>query len=177
MTPRDAARLAIAPGPARVGLFVDPTDEQVAETLEVIALDVLQVVAPPHRAAALRARFGRPVWLAVGVRSAADLPGDMLGVDRLLLDAKAPAGATRPGGNAVQFDWSTLRGWQAPGPWLLAGGLVPGNVAAAIAQTGAEAVDVSSGVERSPGVKDPVLIEAFIEAARRQPGNTHSIRS
>ena len=165
VTPMRAAALA-AGAPARVGLFVDPADDAVAEALDAVALDVLQVVASPQRAAALRARFGRPVWRAVGVAEAADLPDALDGADALLLDAKAPAGADRPGGNAVAFDWSALRGWQAPGPWLLAGGLHPGNVADAIAATGAPAVDASSGLERAPGVKDPALIEAFLRAAR-----------
>ena len=166
MTPAQAAALATRPGPVRVGLFVEPLDEQVSDTLAAIGLDVLQVVASPACAAALRTRFGLPVWRAAGVSSAADLPVAMDGADALLLDAKAPPGAMRPGGNAARFDWSMLRGWQAPGPWLLAGGLTPGNVAAAVAETGAVAVDVSSGVERAPGVKDPALIEAFITAAR-----------
>ena len=102
----------------------------------------------------------------MGVATGADLPPDSGGVDRLLIETKPPAGATRPGGNAVAFDWSVLAGWTAPCPWLLAGGLTPDNVAAAIRATGAPAVDVSSGVERAPGVKDPALIRAFIAAAR-----------
>ena len=166
VTAAAAAALAASTGPARVGLFVDPSDEAVAETLAAVDLDVLQVVAPPARIAELRTRFGREVWRAVGIAGEADLPGAMDGADALLLDAKAPAGATLPGGNAQPFDWSVLRGWHAPGPWLLAGGLTPGTVAAAIAQTGARAVDVSSGVERARGVKDPALIEAFMQAAR-----------
>ncbi len=166
VTPRRAAELAGHPGPRHVGLFVDPADEHVAETLEIIKLDVLQVVATPARAAALRARFGLPVWRAASVSTAADLPHAMEGADVLLLDAKPPPGATRPGGNAARFDWSVLRGWQAPGPWVLAGGLEPGTVATAVEQTGAKAVDVSSGVEHALGVKDPALIEAFITAAR-----------
>ena len=79
----------------------------------------------------------------------------MGGADALLLDAKPPKDATRPGGNALAFDWGIMRGWAAPGPWLLAGGLTAGNVAEAMRVTGAPAVDVSSGVESAPGVKDP----------------------
>ena len=166
VTPHAAAALSDPNGPASVGLFVDPSDELVAETLAIVDLDVLQVVATSTRAAALRTRFERVVWRAVGVATASDLPSAMDGADALLLDAKAPADATLPGGNAHPFDWSVLRGWHAPGPWLLAGGLTPATVATAIAQTGARAVDVSSGVERARGVKDPALIEAFIQAAR-----------
>ncbi len=166
VTPAQAAELAVHARPQRVGLFVEPTDADIADTLAALRLDVLQVIAGVDRAAAIRAQFGVPVWRAVPVSTAADLPGAMSGVDALLLDAKAPADATRPGGNATAFDWTILHGWAAPGPWLLAGGLHPGNVAAAIAATGAPAVDVSSGVENAPGVKNPALIAAFIEAAR-----------
>ena len=87
-------------------------------------------------------------------------------MDGLLLDAKPPTGATRPGGNAQRFDWSVLRGWIRPLPWLLAGGLTPAMSAKPSLTSGAPAVDVSSGVERSRGVKDPALIRAFIQAAR-----------
>ncbi len=145
---------------------MDPTDDAVAETLRGIPLDVLQVVAPAERVAQLRTRFGLPVWRHFGVRTAADLPTDLGGADAALLDAKPPPGATRPGGNAVTFDWSLLAGWHPPGPWILAGGLHPGNVAAAIAATRAPVVDVSSAVERAPGLKDPALIEAFLQAVR-----------
>jgi phosphoribosylanthranilate isomerase len=165
VTPERVAALATRRAQPRVGLFVDPTDDEIAATLAVAKLDVLQLVAPVERIAAIRGRFGLPVWRALGVSTAADLPLSMQGVDGLLLDAKPPAGATRPGGNAVTFDWSLLHGWTAPGPWLLAGGLTPANVAAAILATGAPGVDVSSGVERAPGVKDPALIEAFLRAA------------
>ena len=153
-------------GPARVGLFVDPTDAEVASVLAALPLDVLQVYAVPERAAELRARFMRPVWLAVAVSGAADLPAAAAGVDALLLEAKPPAGAANPGGNAQRFDWSVLGGWSPPAPWILAGGLDPENVAEAIRITGAAAVDVSSGVERARGVKDPARIAAFAAAAR-----------
>ena len=97
-----------------------------------------------------------------------DLPLDLEGADSLLVEAKPPPDATRPGGNAVRFDWTLTRHWHAPGPWLLAGGLDPDNVAEAIRLSGAEAVDVSSGVERAKGVKDPRLIQAFILNARAE---------
>jgi phosphoribosylanthranilate isomerase len=168
VTPAEAAGLSArhAGGPARVGLFVEPTDDEVAATLAAVKLDVLQLYGPARRAAALRARFGVPVWRAVGVRERADLPGAAAGADGLVIEAKPPAGATRPGGNALAFDWSLLAGWTAPAPWLLAGGLRADNVAEAVRVTGAPAVDVSSGVERAAGVKDPALIRAFIAAAR-----------
>jgi phosphoribosylanthranilate isomerase len=90
----------------------------------------------------------------------------MDGADALVIEPKASADAMRPGGNAQRFDWSLLRDWRAPGAWVLAGGLSPENVGTAIAVTGAVAVDVSSGVERAPGHKDPDLIRAFIAAVR-----------
>ena len=166
ITPEAAAALsARAPGgPPRVGLFVNPTADQIAATLDVIRLDVLQLYGADT--GAMRARFGLPIWRAVGVDTVSDLPSDSLGADRLLIEAKPPPDATRPGGNAVSFDWTLLRGWKAPVPWVLAGGLTPANVAAAIRETGARAVDVSSGVEKSKGVKDPALIRAFIANAR-----------
>ena len=168
LTPTEAAVLSAhrPGGPARVGLFVDPTDDDVAEALAALPLDVLQVHGTPERAAELRTRFGAPVWVATGVGGADDLPTRDGGVDALLLDAKAPPGAALPGGNAQTFDWSVLRGWTAPAPWLLAGGLTPDNVAEAVRISGASAVDVSSGVERSRGVKDIGLIQAFVRNAR-----------
>ena len=168
LTPSRAAALSArhAGGPRRVGLFVHPTDEQVSAALDALPLDVLQVYADADRGAALRARFGVPVWLAVGVEGRADLPDRAPGVDALMLDAKPPRDSTLPGGNAHSFDWTVLQGWQAPLPWLLAGGLTPGNVAEAVRASGARAVDVSSGVERERGVKDTGLIRAFVRAAR-----------
>ena len=173
VTPAQAASLsARAPAsdprgaPQRVGLFVDPTDAEIDAALAALTLDALQLYVDAQRAAAVRARFGVPVWRAVGVALAGDLPVALQGSDALLLDAKAPAATSRPGGNAQAFDWSLLAGWTAPGPWILAGGLTPANVAAAVRASGAAAVDVSSGVERAPGVKDPDLIRAFIAAAR-----------
>ena len=167
VTPAEASALdAHRRGPARVGLFVEPDEEEVARVLDAVPLDALQVHTSLERAAALRARFGVPVWHVAGIGEAGDLPMSAAGVDRILLDAKPPPGATRPGGNAVPFDWSVLRGWTPPVPWLLAGGLGPGNVADAIRTSGAQAVDVSSGVERIRGVKDAGLIRAFINAAR-----------
>jgi phosphoribosylanthranilate isomerase len=168
VTPQTAASLSARNpgGPPRVGLFVDPSMAEIARVLETVKLDILQIYGVLDQLAAIKARFGLPVWRAVGVTGRTDLPADALGADRLLIEAKAPAGANRPGGNATTFDWSILRGWTAPAPWMLAGGLTPDNVATAIRQTEADAVDVSSGVESSKGVKDAALIRAFIAAAK-----------
>ncbi len=168
VTPAQAAALSERRpgGPARVGLFVDPADDDIAAVLAEVALDILQIYGSPGRAAALRARFGVAAWAAVGVGSASDLPSTAPGVDGLLIEAKAPRDAAQPGGNAQLFDWSILHGWNAPAPWLLAGGLTSDNVAEAVRISGATAVDVSSGVERSRGVKDPALIRAFVKNAR-----------
>ncbi len=168
VTPAQAAALAARRpgGAAWVGLFVDPTDGEVAAVLDALRLDVLQVYGAPGRAAALQARFGVAAWAAVGVAGAPDLPLAAPGVDGLLIEAKAPPGAALPGGNARVFDWSVLHGWVAPAPWMLAGGLTPDNVAEAVRVAGAAAVDVSSGIERRRGVKDPELIRSFIRSAR-----------
>ena len=168
VTPETAAALSarIAGGPPRVGLFVDPTEHTIAAALSQVRLDILQIYGAIDRLAAIRQQFGLPIWRAAGISSVADLPTAAFGADRLLLEAKPPPGADRPGGNATTFDWGLLRGWTAPAPWILAGGLAPDNVAAAIRQTGAQAVDVSSGVESRKGVKDPALIRAFIAAAK-----------
>jgi phosphoribosylanthranilate isomerase len=153
-------------GPLRVALLVEPGDADIADAMATLKPDILQLYVAAERAAAVRAAFGVPVWRAVGVTRAADLPRHADGIDGLVIEPRPPPEATRPGGNAVALDWSLLAGWQAPAPWLLAGGLTPGNVAGAIRTSGATAVDVSSGVERARGVKDPALIHAFVAAAR-----------
>ena len=172
VTPAQAAALSARHegGPLRVGLFVQPETEAVAAALAAVKLDVLQIYDTPARTAELRARFGVPVWRAVGVSVPADLPTEAGGVDGFVIEPKPPSGATRPGGNAVALDWTLTAGWQAPLPWLLAGGLTPDKVADAIRASGAAAVDVSSGVERARGEKDPALIRAFVAAARAPAG-------
>lgn len=172
VTPETAAALSarMAGGPPRVGLFVEPTVEAIARVLACVRLDALQIYGAADALAAIRAAFGLPVWRAIGISGPSDLPSAVNPADRLVLEAKAPAGASRPGGNATTFDWSVLGGWTAPGPWMLAGGLTPETVATAIRQTAAPAVDVSSGVERSKGVKDPALIRAFVAAAKGAGG-------
>jgi phosphoribosylanthranilate isomerase len=169
VTPVAAAALSrrVSGGPLRVGLFVEPTMATIAEVLDTVPLDILQIYGVPDQLPAIKSRFRLPIWRAVGVATPADLPDRSLGADRLVLEAKPPAGADRPGGNATTFDWPVLRGWDAPAPWILAGGLTPENVAAAITETGTDAVDVSSGVESRKGVKDAALIRAFITAAKR----------
>ncbi len=175
VTVAEAAALAArAPeGVTRVGLFVDPDDETLAATLARVPLDLLQLHGSeaPRRVAEIRARFARPVMKAIKVAQAADLDevAAYAGVvDRLLFDAKAPKtmkGAL-PGGNALAFDWQLIAGRVWPRPWMLAGGLDAGNLADAVAVTGAGAVDVSSGVEDRPGRKSLDKIAAFLAAAK-----------
>ena len=158
---------------SKVGLFVDPDDDQLAATLERVALDLLQLQGSeaPDRVAQIRARFEVPVMKAIKVATAEDLVGAdvYLGVvDRLMFDAKAPQAMKKalPGGNAVAFDWRLLAGRRWTRPWMLAGGLHAGNLAEAVGISGARAVDVSSGVEERPGVKSPEKIAAFLNQAR-----------
>lgn len=172
LTPaRAAAVLASAPtGPVRVGLFVDADDALLAEVLASVTLDMVQLhgAEPPARVAEVKARFGVPVIKAVAIADADDLARvrayeDV--ADMLLFDARPPKSATRPGGNARAFDWSLVkdRGWRLP--WLLAGGIDAGNVTEAVRASGALAVDVSSGVEDRPGVKNPAKIRALLKIA------------
>lgn len=168
-----ARELALAAplGLAKVGLVVDATDDELAAITQAVPLDMLQLHGneSPVRVAEVRARFGLPVMKAVGVAEAADLAAvaDHEAVaDQILLDAKAPKGAALPGGNGLAFDWRLIAGRQWTRPWMLAGGLTPENVAQAVALTGANQVDVSSGVESAPGVKDAAKIAAFVAAAR-----------
>nr|WP_294547754.1 phosphoribosylanthranilate isomerase [uncultured Rhodopila sp.] len=168
VTPHAAASLSarIHGGPLRVGLFVEPAPDVIAEALDRVGLDILQIYGAAEHLPAIRDRFGLPVWRAFGISRPDDLPDDPGLSGALVLEAKPPAEADRPGGNGARFDWRILRGWQAPLPWLLAGGLTPDNVATAIEEAGARAVDVSSGVERTRGVKDPAMIQAFVRAAK-----------
>ncbi|HWX50704.1 MAG TPA: phosphoribosylanthranilate isomerase [Roseomonas sp.] len=177
VTPEQAGELAARGGTGRrplcAGLFVDASDEEIAAVLESVPLSLLQLhgMESPERCAEIRARFGLPVMKALGVADPEDfalLDSYAPVVDRFLLDAKPPRGASLPGGNAASFDWSLLAGRPIPHPWMLAGGLTPANVASAIRVTGAPGVDVSSGVERMRGVKDPVLIAAFVAAAHAE---------
>ncbi|WP_341211409.1 phosphoribosylanthranilate isomerase [uncultured Limimaricola sp.] len=173
VTVEQAATLAIEvpPGIAKVALVVDVDDATLDEIVTRVPLDMLQLHGReiPERVAEIRARHGLPVMKAVGVASEADLP--MLEAyaavaDQILVDAKAPKGAALPGGNGLAFDWRLIAGRRWPVPWMLAGGLTPDNLAEAVAKTGARQVDVSSGVESAPGVKDETRIRAFLDAAR-----------
>ena len=161
-------------GVAKVALVVDANDAALDAIVTQVPLDMLQLHGheTPERVQALRQRYGLPVMKAVGIADAADL--DQLALyetvaDQLLVDAKPPKTADLPGGNGLAFDWRLLAGRSWNKPWMLAGGLTPQNVAQAVRLTGAQQVDVSSGVESAPGVKDPKLIQNFIAAA--QSGN------
>jgi len=161
--------LAAPPGLARVGLFVDPPDALLTQILAEVPLDLIQLHGheTPDRVAAVRAGTGLPVIKAVGVAGPEDLAAlDVHArvADLLLVDAKPPRGAVLPGGNGLAFDWRLIAGRRWPVPWLLAGGLTPANVSEAVRLTGARQVDVASGVESAPGVKDPSLIAAFAAA-------------
>jgi phosphoribosylanthranilate isomerase len=183
VTPAAAAALSgrLQGGPLRVGLFVEAPgvapegvaagrkasgDRAIAEALAELRLDVLQVYAGPARIAEIAAKFRVPVWRCAGVASRGDLPDRVAPAAALLVEPRAALDAARPGGLGQALDWSLLRGWAPDYDWVLAGGLTPMNVAAAIAATGALAVDVSSGVESAPGVKSAAEIRKFVKAAR-----------
>ena len=173
----DAARAAelgraVPAGITKVGLFVDAADETIAQVLAQAPLDMLQLHGDetPRRVKEIKRRFGLPVMKAVRLASAADVAAAdayLAAADLLLFDAKPPPEMTGalPGGNAISFDWSLIagRGWSLP--WILSGGLHAGNLAAAIAATHATSVDLSSGVEDSPGRKNPEKIAAFLRLA------------
>lgn len=173
VTPALAGALAavVPAGIAKVGLFVDAEDALLEAALAGAPLDLLQFHGreSPERVLQAKRRFGKPVMKAIPVASAADLELAALyyGVaDLLLFDAKPPKDAAVPGGNGLVFDWELLGGRRWPLPWMLSGGLTPDNLGEAVRITHAAAVDVSSGVERAPGVKDPERIGAFLARAR-----------
>ncbi|ETX13988.1 N-(5'-phosphoribosyl)anthranilate isomerase [Roseivivax halodurans JCM 10272] len=158
-------------GLAKVGLMVDPEDALLDAVMAEVPLDMVQLHGSesPERVAEVRARTGLPVMKALGIASEEDVGRIALYgrvADQLLLDAKAPKGAELPGGNGLAFDWRLIAGRRVPVPWMLAGGLTPDNVARAVEMTGARQVDVSSGVEAEPGLKDAAKIEAFVRGAR-----------
>ncbi|MGR3712982.1 MAG: phosphoribosylanthranilate isomerase [Shimia sp.] len=168
---RDLA-VDVPAGVAKVALTVNADDAFLDHLVETVPLDMLQLHGKesPERVSAVRARFGLPVMKAIGIAEASDVAMiDTYGAvaDQLLVDAKAPKGADLPGGNGLAFDWRLVNRKYWPCPWMLAGGLTPDNVAEAVQMTGARQVDVSSGVESAPGVKDAALIRAFVQAANQ----------
>lgn len=168
-----AALAAIVPDHvARVGVFVDPDEDFLARAIAAGRLTAIQLHGDesPAEAAAHRRRHGLELWKVIPVRTRADLAAAHAyqGVaDRILYDAKTPKGSPLPGGMGLRFDWKLLDGFEHPLPWALSGGLDADNVADAIGITGARLVDVSSGVESAPGVKDVDKITAFMQAVAR----------
>jgi phosphoribosylanthranilate isomerase len=163
----------VPPSVTKVGLLVDDADERIAAILAQAPLDLLQLHGreTPERVAAIKAKFGVAVMKVIKVREAGDVAraADYFAVaDRLMFDAEPPPAMQNalPGGNAARFDWTLLKGFRAPLPWMLAGGLNCANLAEAVRQSGAPAVDVSSGVEDRPGDKNPNKIKAFLELSR-----------
>jgi phosphoribosylanthranilate isomerase len=154
-----------------VALVADADDETIAAVVAAVQPHYLQLHGreTPARVGQIRARFARPLIKAVAIADNADVAASAAyedAADMLLFDAKAPDGAARPGGHGAPFDWQLLRGRTCRRSWLLAGGLNPGNVARAIAASDAPGVDVSSGVESAPGVKDIQMIADFVSAVR-----------
>ena len=177
--PAQAAQLARhARGRAAiVALTVDADDAAIREVIAAADPDLLQLHGRESvdRVAEIRRTFGRPVIKALGISSLDDVAGAApyaAVADEILFDAKPPPGAALPGGNGIAFDWQILAALDLPVPFMLSGGLTPENVREAVSNTGAPGVDVSSGVESTPGVKDPDRILAFIHAARGSAGRT-----
>jgi phosphoribosylanthranilate isomerase len=170
----DAATDLVSRVPAgvfKVGLVVDAGDDLLEPLVDRVRLDVLQLHGsePPERVAAIRTRFKLPVIKAMPIGDRRDLDRTDAYesvTDWFLFDARPAPGATRPGGNAVVFDWTLLGTRRWAKPWILAGGLHAGNVGQALAASGASAVDVSSGVEDAPGIKSTEKIQAFVAAVR-----------
>ncbi|MFK7868597.1 MAG: phosphoribosylanthranilate isomerase [Roseobacter sp.] len=168
-TARDLA-ITVPAGIVKVALVVNADDAFLDEMLAVVPIDLLQLhgAETPERVLEVKARTGLPVMKALGVADAKDLEKiDLYAkvADQILVDAKPPTDGELPGGNGLSFDWRLIAGRRWPVPWMLAGGLTPQNVGEAIAMTGAPQVDVSSGVESAPGVKDRALVQAFVTAA------------
>ncbi len=168
----DAANLATLAGDEvkKVGIFVDPENALLETVLAHVPLDMLQLhgVETPARVREIKHKFGKPVIKAIALSGQADLRRAhqyRSVADMLLFDSARAPGDTRPGGNARRFDHTLLRGENFSLPWLLSGGLNDENLMTAVAQSGAREVDVSSGVEQTPGHKDPVLIKKFLERA------------
>jgi phosphoribosylanthranilate isomerase len=155
-----------------VALSVDADDDTLKRIVEALSPDLMQLHGSesPARVKEISELFGRPTMKAIGVATHGDLVAAQTyegAADHLLIDAKPPKGAALPGGNGRPFDWSLTREFRPSVPWLLSGGLDPDTVEAAIALSQARGVDVSSGVESAPGVKDSAKIRTFVAAARR----------
>ncbi len=158
-------------GVAKVALTVNADDAFLDKLVDTVPLDMLQLHGreSPERVAEVRARFGLPVMKAIGIADAEDVAKiDTYGAvaDQLLVDAKPPKNADLPGGNGLSFDWRLVNRKYWPRPWMLAGGLTADNVAEAVKMTGARQLDLSSGVESAPGVKDIGMIRAFMKAVQ-----------
>ncbi len=174
LAPEAAGRLA-APARGRtqiVAVTVDPDDAELDRIVTHLAPDLIQLHGreTPARAAAVAARTGAGVIKVLHVSDASDFGAASAydgAVEHLMFEARPPKDSDRPGGVGARFDWTLAAGRSYARPWFLAGGLDPWNAAEAVAQSGAPLLDVSSGVERGPGVKDPALILAFLEAVRR----------
>jgi phosphoribosylanthranilate isomerase len=173
LSPAAARPLAVrARGRVKVvALMVDPDDALIDAVIASVDPDILQLHGEesPERVAEVRRRWAKPVMKAVKVETAGDADTALRyrgAADLILFDARAPKDATRPGGNGAPFDWGTLAGVKDEVAYMLSGGLTPDNVAEAIRVTGAALVDVSSGVETSPGKKDAELIRRFLRAAK-----------
>src|ERR1700737_1547668 len=156
---------------SKVALTVDADDATLANIVEAMQPDILQLHGSETvaRLRDIKQKFGLPVMKAIAVETSADLvslPGYAAVADRILFDARAPKDATRPGGLGAVFDWHVLEKLDLRVPFMVSGGLNAGHVAEAVRVPRAGGVDVSSGVERTPGVKDPEMIRAFIRAAR-----------
>ncbi len=161
--------LSVPPGIVKVALTVN-ADDALIDDIAALPIDMFQLHGSesPTRVAEVKARTGLPVMKAIGVADASDLEriADYEGVaDQILVDAKPPKGGEVPGGNGLAFDWRLIEGRDWARPWMLAGGLDPSNVFAAVRLTGAAQIDVSSGVESTPGIKDIERIRAFMKAA------------
>ncbi len=155
----------------KVGLFVDPTNDELEAALRDFRLDLIQLhgTESVERVDDIRLEFGLPVIKALGIATSADVTAALAYEDHadwLMFDAKPTPEDTRPGGLGRSFAWHLLQDWRGETPWILAGGLTPENVAQAVEASGAGAVDVSSGVESAPGIKDPARIAAFLKAAK-----------
>ncbi|EGF91811.1 N-5'-phosphoribosylanthranilate isomerase [Asticcacaulis biprosthecium C19] len=152
-------------------VLVNPDDKLLQALTHAAKPDLIQLHGheTPERVAQVRATFGLPVIKAISVETADDIAQACVYdavADYLLFDAKTPNGADLPGGMGLSFDWPLMRAWPGKTPWLLAGGLSSDNVAQALRLSGAPGVDVSSGVESAPGVKDERLISGFLKAVK-----------